>query len=73
MLHEMVRTFKAVASYHLRRSGKTPDFRWQREYYEHIIRTPQELDIIRAYILTNPSRWQQDKLHPLSNWHTQQT
>ena len=72
MLHEMVRTFKAVASYHLRRGGKTPDFRWQREYYEHIIRTPQELDIIRAYILNNPFRWQQDKLHPLSNWYPKQ-
>ena len=72
MLYEMVRTFKSVASYHLRRNGRTPDFHWQREYYEHIIRNPKELDTIRTYIINNPSRWQQDKLHPLSNWHAKQ-
>ena len=48
MLYEMVRTFKAAASYHLRRSGKTPDFHWQREYYEHIIRNAKELNTIRT-------------------------
>ncbi len=71
-LYEMVRTFKAVASYHLRRTGNTPDFRWQREYYDHIIRNAHELDTIRNYILNNPSKWQQDKLHPLSNWPNKQ-
>ena len=69
MLHEMVRTFKAVVSYHIRRSGKTPEFSWQREYYDHIIRNPKELDRIRTYILNNPCKWQEDKLHPHSNWH----
>ena len=72
MLHEMVRTFKAVVSYHIRRSGKTPEFGWQREYYDHIIRNPKELERIRVYILSNPSKWQEDRLHPLSNWHIEQ-
>ena len=72
MLYEMIRAFKAVTSYHVRRSGQTPEFGWQREYYEHIIRDSKELDRIRTYIINNPSRWQQDKLHPLSTWHLEQ-
>ncbi len=67
-LSETIRTFKAVISYEARRKGNTPDFEWQREYYDHIIRNPEELAIIRAYIVNNPSKWQDDKLHPLSHW-----
>ena len=33
---------------------------WQRNYYEHIIRNPRELDIIREYIATNQLRWSTD-------------
>jgi REP element-mobilizing transposase RayT len=35
---------------------------WQRNYYEHILRSPAELDQIRAYIQTNPQRWMEDQL-----------
>lgn len=31
---------------------------WQRNYYDHIIRSERELDRIRAYIEANPTRWQ---------------
>lgn len=37
---------------------------WQRNYWEHIIRDEKELHRIREYILNNPTRWQQDALHP---------
>lgn len=33
---------------------------WQRNYYEHIIRSPEELDRIRSYILHNPRNWLND-------------
>jgi putative transposase len=33
---------------------------WQRNYYEHIIRTQAELDRIRNYIVYNPQQWDQD-------------
>lgn len=33
---------------------------WQRNYYEHIIRSQPELDAIRAYIRGNPDRWELD-------------
>ncbi|WP_008308666.1 transposase [Leptolyngbya sp. PCC 6406] len=37
---------------------------WQRNYYEHIIRTPADLDRIRTYIHNNPKSWETDQLHP---------
>ena len=37
---------------------------WQPNYYEHIIRDDRALEAIRAYIVTNPERWDTDQLHP---------
>jgi REP element-mobilizing transposase RayT len=37
---------------------------WQRNYYEHIIRTEDEMNRISDYILTNPLRWQTDRENP---------
>jgi REP element-mobilizing transposase RayT len=47
---------------HVKQEGWTPFPRrlWQRNYYEHIIRNPEELEAIRHYIITNPQRWAED-------------
>jgi hypothetical protein len=37
---------------------------WQRNYYEHIIRTEQSLARIQHYIQENPSRWHLDTENP---------
>ncbi|MEM7111085.1 MAG: transposase [Chloroflexota bacterium] len=37
---------------------------WQRNYYEHIIRTERALNAIRQYIDDNPAKWHEDSLHP---------
>ena len=63
-VHETIRAFKALISYHVHRNGN-PEFAWQRGFYEHIIRNVTELDRIRSYIINNPAKWQEDKLHPL--------
>jgi len=34
---------------------------WQRNYYDRIIRNPQELEAIRSYIQANPMNWVKDK------------
>jgi putative transposase len=33
---------------------------WQRNYYEHVIRTEIELEHIREYIRANPINWTPD-------------
>ena len=42
----------------LRNSPGTPV--WQRNYYEHVVRTSRALDAIREYIVQNPLRWELD-------------
>jgi len=38
---------------------------WQRNYYEHVIRTPTSLQLIREYINSNPARlWQRMVSNP---------
>ncbi len=34
---------------------------WQRNYYEHIIRSADEYERIAEYIINNPAKWQKDK------------
>lgn len=43
---------------------------WQRNYYDHIIRSQRRLEILRKYIIENPLLWRMDQLHPdnLSKW-----
>jgi putative transposase len=38
---------------------------WQRNYYEHIIRSEIELNAIRQYIIDNPAKWAQDRDNPI--------
>jgi putative transposase len=37
---------------------------WQRNYFEHIIRSDKELDQIRQYIQDNPANWEIDNENP---------
>lgn len=36
---------------------------WQRNYYEHIIRSASSYEYISNYIVTNPAKWEHDKLY----------
>jgi len=37
---------------------------WQRNYYEHIVRSENELARIREYIANNPAQWALDRENP---------
>ena len=37
---------------------------WQRNYYEHIIRSEEEMTRIREYIINNPLKWSEDENNP---------
>jgi putative transposase len=56
-LSDIICDYKSAASYHIRRSGKIPEFGWQISFYDVIIRNKQMLQDIRLYILNNPERW----------------
>ncbi len=62
-LPEIIKWFKTQFTndyIHAVKVGRFPRFEkhlWQRGYYEHVIRSEDELNEIRAYIQQNPQRW----------------
>ena len=64
-LSEIVRAFKTFSSRQVGRCRGTQGVPlWQRNYYEHIIRSERALNHIRRYIAENPLRWAQDRENP---------
>jgi hypothetical protein len=64
-LPEIVRAFKSFSARRINVLRRTPGVPvWQRNYYEHIIRSEPELEKIREYIDTNPQKWEEDQLNP---------
>ena len=61
-ISEIIRGFKTFSA---RKINKLLDRTgipvWQRNYYERIIRSEDELNNVRQYILNNPANWQEDK------------
>jgi REP element-mobilizing transposase RayT len=64
-LSSLMAGFKSSATSRINRWRNMPGFPvWQRSYYEHIIRSEDELNSIREYILNNPLHWQFDMENP---------
>jgi len=61
----IIRAFKSAVTKRINDLRASPGARvWQRNYYEHVIRDEAEYNLIASYIVTNPQRWMEDKLHP---------
>jgi putative transposase len=50
-LGKIIISFKAKTTHQIRKYTKFNNFQWQRNYYEHIIRNEEKLNLIREYIL----------------------
>jgi REP element-mobilizing transposase RayT len=63
----IVGQFKSTCTKQIRKNGAlghTPI--WQRSYFEHVIRTQDELDRVRLYIVENPLKWELDRENPVA-------
>ena len=61
----LIGAFKTVSTKRLNTLRHTPGLLvWQRNYYEHIVRSEESLDRIRRYIIGNPARWDEDPENP---------
>ncbi|BBM69293.1 transposase [Rhodothermus marinus] len=61
----IVGAFKSAVTQRINQRCGTPGTSvWQRNYYEHIIRTERALNAIRRYIAENPLHWHLDRYNP---------
>lgn len=64
-LSTIVGSFKSAVSRETNASRESPGAHvWQRGYYERVVRTEEELEAIRRYVLDNPSAWAADPENP---------
>ena len=69
-LGEVIGAFKSLTTVEYTRGVRNegwPAFQkrlWQRNYYEHIVRSDDSLLRIIEYIITNPANWDQDSENP---------
>ena len=65
-LGAIVGSFKSAVTKRINRCyGTLGTTIWQRNYYEHIIRTHEELDRVREYVVNNPGQWEIDEENPV--------
>jgi putative transposase len=65
-LGTIIGNYKAAVTRQVRKQQCTaPKTIWHTRYYDHIIRNERALDHIRAYIVSNPVRWQADRLYTM--------
>jgi REP element-mobilizing transposase RayT len=62
-ISEIIGAFKSITTIKLHKIGLI-DFKWQRSFYDRIIRNEKELLNIRRYIEQNPLRWELEKHNP---------
>ena len=62
-LGAIIGQFKGASTKRIRAAG-IHDFAWQTRYYDHVIRNPDSLEKIRAYIRHNPLMWDSEKDDP---------
>ena len=64
-LGRLIGAFKTVSTKRVNEIYNTPGAKlWQRNYYEHIIRSDDEMNRIRKYISQNPANWEFDRENP---------
>lgn len=62
---EIIRAFKARCTHGINQLRKIQGTSiWQRNYYEHIIRSESSLQETREYIANNPAQWANDRENP---------
>jgi REP element-mobilizing transposase RayT len=56
-LSKIIQQFKRTVTLNIRKEKRDSVFKWQRSFYDRIIRNEKELFNIRNYIELNPLRW----------------
>ncbi|WP_445768084.1 transposase [Rheinheimera sp.] len=64
VLGQIIRSYKASVTSAIRHKTQSQQYAvWQRNYYEHIIRSEASLLAITQYIRDNPKKWPEDEYY----------
>ena len=61
-ISELIGAYKTTSSKHIHLAGLN-EFKWQRSFYDHIIRDASSFEKISNYIENNPTNWQDDRFY----------
>jgi len=61
LIPKIVGAYKSSVTRNIKKQFPQSEFKWQKSYYDHIIRDKNGLEQIRHYIKTNPENWLNDK------------
>ena len=64
LLPKVVGRFKMLAAKAINQRREIEGAFWQRNYYENVIRSEEDLQRIREYIVNNPMQWEMDEDYP---------
>ncbi len=60
-LSKIIQQYKRAVTVEIKTNYPKSNFKWQRSFYDRIIRNERELYDIRKYILQNPLKWEFEK------------
>ena len=61
LIPKILSQYKSSVSREMRKKYDDFEFKWQKSFYDHIIRDEQSLNNIREYIINNPIKWAMDR------------
>ncbi len=64
ILPKVVGRFKMLTAKAINQSREIEGAFWQRNYYENVIRSEEDVQRVREYIINNPIQWEMDENHP---------
>lgn len=64
LLSKIVKSFKEQSIKEIHKQFGDYKFKWQRSFYDRIIRDEAELYFVREYIKNNPAKWSEDRNNP---------
>jgi len=60
LLSKIIQQYKASVTRKVNSLESDLHFRWQKSFYDHVIRNDKSLDNLRRYIINNPLKWELD-------------
>jgi REP-associated tyrosine transposase len=66
LLSRVIQQYKASVTRQINSLQEGSCFKWQKSFYDHIIRNDKSLENLRQYIQNNPLKWELDRENPFS-------